>query len=54
MWRNLILIHLDPKVVNYAIGIVTGKKYESQIAVGNGHLVIKNQVIGVADHYDPL
>ena len=54
MWRNLVLIHLDPKLVDYGIGIVTGKKYQRQITLGNGNLVIKNQVIGVADTYDVM
>ena len=47
----LISIRLDLKVIHYATESVSGKKYNSQITVGNGNLVVENQVIGVADSY---
>lgn len=46
------VLTLRPKEIEYATGVASGKKYNTQIKVGNGSLVVQNQVIGVANAYD--
>lgn len=40
------------KEAEYMFGGAKGRLFLSQITIGDGSVVIKNQVIGVADEYD--